>query len=334
MIQRLFAQRLCFAQCLCLARCLCLAQCLCLVWVGLAWSTVSLAAPAPITTVAFSPDGKAVVAGSQAGVRVFSWPDLQLAHSLTTQLVNIHDLKFSPDGKHLAVGGGEPAESGAVEILAWPSGESQTLLAGHTDSVLGVAWRSNAQLASASLDHEVVLWSLPDRGEVHRFRGHSRGVSSVCFLSDGDTMVTAGLDQNIRVWDIESRELKRTLNNHKREIHELAMRPAEGLPMVASVSRDRTMRLWQPTIGRMVRFAQLPGPPLSVTWLPDGSLVAVTVTDGNVYLIDPDTVEIVKTIAGDGTWAYALTSHPSEATLVAGDRQGRLRPLQNLNASP
>lgn len=304
------------------------ARCLGLVWVGLACSTFSIAAPAPITTVAFSPDGKAVVTGSQAGVRVYSWPDLQPTHSLPTRLVNIHDLKFSPDGKHLAVGGGEPAESGAVEILAWPSGESQTLLEGHTDSVLGVAWRSDEQLASASLDHEVVLWSLPDQDEIHRFRGHSRGVSSVCFLSDGSLMVTAGLDQNIRVWDIESGELKRTLNNHKREIHELAVRPAtEGLPMVASVSRDRTMRLWQPTIGRMVRFAQLPGPPLSVAWLPDGSLVAVTVTNGNVYLIDPDTVEIVKTIAGDGTWSYALTAHPNATSLVVGDRQGRLRAL-------
>ncbi len=115
------------------------ARCLGLVWVGLACSTFSTAAPAPITTVAFSPDGKAVVTGSQAGVRVYSWPDLQPTHSLPTRLVNIHDLKFSPDGKHLAVGGGEPAESGAVEILAWPSGESQTLLEGHTDSVLGVA---------------------------------------------------------------------------------------------------------------------------------------------------------------------------------------------------
>ena len=280
---------------------------------------------APVTCIAFAPDGNSVLVGSQAGVSVYSWPNLKRSAQFDTKLVNVHDLQFSPDGKRFAVAGGEPAQSGGVEVLSWPGGDSLTFLQSHSDSVLGIAWRSDIHLASASLDRDLILWDVSAGKEIRRFRGHSGGVTSVCFLPNGGHMVSAGLDQNLRVWNAETGELLRTLNNHKREIHELALRPNEtGLPTVASVSGDRTMRLWQPTIGRMIRFAQLKTVPLSITWLPDGSLVAVAGTDGSVYWIDPDNVEIVHQNPAVAEWAYAVAAHPTDHSLAVGGRRGDL----------
>ena len=37
--------------------------------------------------------------------------------------------------------------------------------------------------------------------------------------------------------------------------------------MVASASADRTIRIWQPTIGRLVRYVRLEAEPLSIAWL-------------------------------------------------------------------
>jgi WD40 repeat protein len=296
--------------------CLCLGQ----------FSSTAIAAAPPVAAVAFAPDGQSVVVGSQAGVAVHSWPELKRLRSLETTVENVHDLAFSPDGKSLAVAGGTPAEEGRVEVVAWPSGKSLAVRQGHTDTVLAVAWKDNASFATASLDHEIALWNLEAPEPLRRYKGHSRGVSSLCFLEGGKLLVSGSLDQNLRVWNVASSEVVRTLNNHTKEVHGLALRPAtEGLPMIASVAGDRTVRLWQPTIGRMVRFAKLEAIPLAVAWLPDGSKVAAATTEGHVLLIDPNTVEILKDVAAVDGWGYSLAVHPEDGTLLVGGRDGELQ---------
>lgn len=288
--------------------------------------SITNAAEPPVTAIAFAPDGKSVVVGSQAGLAVHHWPDLKQQRKLDTKIGNVHDLKFSPNGRSLAVAGGTPSEAGLVELLAWPSGVSSAVLKGHEDSVLAVAWRDDSTFATASLDHEVVLWDVKTRKPITRLKGHSRGVSDICFLKRSNLLVSGSLDQNLRVWNTDTTKMVRTLNNHTRGIHQLALRPvAEGLPMIASVSDDRTVRLWQPTIGRMVRFAQLKSTPLAVVWLRDGSQVAVAATDGRVRLIDPDTVEILQEIPAVDGWAYSLAVHPTDGSLLVGGRDGQLK---------
>ena len=44
---------------------------------------------------------------------------------------NIHALAFSPDGDQLAVGGGNPATEGIIEIFSWPEGKSIHVLREH-----------------------------------------------------------------------------------------------------------------------------------------------------------------------------------------------------------
>ncbi len=293
------------------------------------------AAEPPITAIAFTPDGRSVVAGSQAGLAVHSWPELKLQKTLDTKLVNVHDLAFSPDGGSLAVAGGSPSEEGLVEVFAWPSGESLYVLSGHEDSVLAVVWKDNSSLATASLDHVVAVWDVEILKTVQRLKGHSRGVSALCYLAEQQLLISAGLDQNLRVWSTESAEMIRTLNNHTKEVHDLALRPVvAGLPLVASVSDDRTVRLWQPTTGRMVRFAKLNTIPLAVAWLPDGSQVAVAAADGRVRLIDPDTVEVIDDIPAVDGWAYSLGVHPTDGSLLVGGRNGQLKRIMAIAQDP
>ena len=104
--------------------------------------------------------------------------------------------------------------------------------------------------------------------------------------------------------------------------------------MIASVSDDRTVRLWQPTIGRMVRFAQLDSTPLVVDWLTDGTYAVVASADGHVRLIDPDTVEVIQDLPAVTGWAYSLGVHPTDGSLLIGGREGQLSRVVPDSAAP
>lgn len=289
------------------------------------WTEAGAAEP-PITSVAFAPDGKSAIACSQAGLQVASWPELKRQRTFKASAVNLHDVVFSPAGDRLAVGGGIPAEEGSVEIFTWPTGKSLRVLSGHENSVMGLAWLNETTLATASLDHSVVLWNTRTGSRGRRLEGHSRGVSALCFLRKENVLVSTGVDQSLRVWKPGSGELVHSLNIHTRPVHDLALRPgSEGLPMVASVSDDRSVRLWQPTIGRMVRFARLQSRPLDAEWLPDGSRIVVACTDGHVRVVHPVTVKVTQDIAAVKGWAYSLAVHPTDGSVLVGGQDGQLR---------
>jgi WD40 repeat protein len=78
-------------------------------------------------------------------------------------------------------------------------------------------------------------------------------------------------------------------------VNAVAVRPASGeaQPIVASIGEDRTARLWQPTIGRLIRFARLPSPPRALVWTPDGQRLMIGCNDGHVRVVDWETAEII-----------------------------------------
>ena len=290
----------------------------------------------PIVALAVVPDGDVrlngaeVVSASQDGL----YPTL-----LKTGIANPHDVEFSPDGHSLAVCGGEPGQSGLVEIFDWPSDQQpikprQVLPVGD-DSLYAASWSPNGtQLAVAGLDGAGRLLDASTGEERIRLSGHSRGLTGIEFLS-AQRLVTSSLDGSMRVWDTESGELLRTLANHTGPVTAICLGPEREparLRMAASVGVDRTVRIWQPEIGRLVRFARLPSKPLAVTWLDrspiavwhDG-LLAVACLDGRVRLVAVDTAAILAEQSVLDGPAYCIATSRGEETLILAGHRGQTR---------
>lgn len=288
----------------------------------------------PITALARTPDGNAILAGSQATLQLRSWPDLlpsldHTVHQQAIQLGQIQDLQFSPDGKRLLIAGGRPSEQGEWRLVDWPSATLVAANTNHDDVIYSAVWLTNDRFVTGAADHAVIEWQLnkDTAQEIRRLKGHSRRVLAVEYCQQANLLMSAGVDQTIRVWRVGGDSPRepgterplRILDNHTGPIRDLALRPGDhAVPYLASASADKTVRFWQPSIGRLVRFARLPVEPLAITWTMDGERLVASCIDGHVRIINPNTVEIEETNHAIDGWAYALLSIPNQGLVVAG----------------
>lgn len=253
----------------------------------------------PVTAAAFSPNGTAVMLGSQAGVNILSWPidGIPVGEPLDTKLQNVHDVSFSPDGRSLLLAGGTPTTHGSFELWDWPKRSLRMRVSVGDDVIYHVAWMQDSKrFVTVSADSRCRVIDAETGKPALVYEGHSRAVLAVDLIEDSALAITGGVDQTLRLWDIENGNVLRTLNNHLDTIHDVFAVPGMGAPhpIVATLGADKTVRLWQPTIGRMMRFARLEAEPLCGVASTDGTRLYIGCQDGHVRTIAVDKMNVVS----------------------------------------
>ena len=109
-------------------------------------------------------------------------------------------------------------------------------------------------------------------------------------------MASAGKDNTIKLWDVTTGDLKRTLTGHRDEINAVTFSP-DGKTL-ASASQDNTVKLWDAESGvlKTTLTSEASGGVYAIAFSPNGKTLATATKDRekSVKLIDiseikPDT---------------------------------------------
>ena len=106
-------------------------------------------------------------------------------------------------------------------------GKKSTILSGHTDEVLSVAFSADGMLlVSGSGDKTIKLWDMRTGGATKTFSGHTEVVRSVSISVDCATIASGSFDQTVRLWDTWTGECHHIIQKQSR-VHSMKFSPTD-----------------------------------------------------------------------------------------------------------
>jgi DNA-binding beta-propeller fold protein YncE len=278
---------------------------------------------ASVDAVVFSSDGKLLVTGCYGRVTVWELATGRVSKVLTNVLGAVNDLRFSPDGKMLAVAGGQPSAKGDLRLFDTNDWKLRGVLAGHSDVVASVAFSPDGKhLASASFDKTVRIWDLSALKAERVFTGHSDFVYAVAYSPDGKWLASASKDRSVKVVDSETGKGRLTFSGMEQDV--LALAISRDGERIVSAGYEPALHWWNAKTGQTVR--RQGGHSVSVNELcfsKDGKLVASAGGDGTLRLWD-DTGTLLRTMQATSL-VYAVALSPDGKLAAAGCFDGFVR---------
>ena len=281
-----------------------------------------------ITSVAFSPDGRFIAAGSFNGeVRVWQATDMRQLFAFAEHTGWVWSVSFSPDSMLLASGSNDRT----IKLWDVSTPESDVCihtLQGHTHWVKSVAFSPDGLLlASGSDDSTVRVWDVQSGQQRVIFHGHTDSVSSVAFSPDGTMLASGSADTLIQIWNVgylHSEQHPSTLLGHTGGVSTVTF-SLDGT-LLASGSEDATIKLWSASTDLCTGTLRGHGGRiLSVAFHPLSTMLASGSTDQSGKLWDIRTGQCYKTLQGHTGTLWSVAFHPDNEELVTGSDDQTIR---------
>ncbi|KAF8842624.1 WD40 repeat-like protein [Paxillus ammoniavirescens] len=279
-----------------------------------------------VRSVAFLPDGKEVISGSDNGnIRRWRIEDgCKLVKSMWDK-GGVLAVAASRDGRWIATGG----ERKNITLWNATTYEKAVELEGHSNDVRSLEFSPNsARVVSGSTDKTVIVWSTTTttlgKCLLGPLKGHAKRVREAHFSPNGHKIASCD-GRDIRVWDSHSRDLDPLplIKVKAAFCATLAWTP-DGQQLIAAL-RDSIKCFSSSTGALLAEWKAHPDIITSIAVSPNGKFMTSASHDRTVRLWDMTTFTRIGPTLQCGDEVYSVAISPAGSHVVSGGHDMRVR---------
>ena len=243
--------------------------------------------PPVISSIDYSPDGSLIAVAGYHEVLLHNTDGSGLAGRLVGLSERVQKVKFSHDGKKLAVAGGLPARSGEIQI--WNVNNrtlSMSIPVGY-DTLYGVSWSPDDKKVSVGLSDSTLRAYDVSTGKQVLFKdSHDDWVLDTVWNNKGDHLISVGRDMAVKLTEVATQRFVDNITSItpgalKGGIHAITVHPkkeevlvggSDGVPQIFRLTRV-TKRVIGDNSNLVRKFPPMPGRIFALDFAPDGKKI-------------------------------------------------------------
>jgi cytochrome c len=262
----------------------------------------------PVTNVAFLPDGKRALTTSDDMTAIL-W-DLGALKPIRTLKGHTHKvmaLAVAPGGKLAATGSWDKT------VRLWDlESETARLVITHNSPINSVVFADRGRTIVAG-DHNgrITIWDVATGGLKGRLEGHRMGITQLSVAPDGARLLSASIDETMRLWDLKSMTEVRSYSEHDGQVYAAAFSPDGKIGL--SGGRLGYLIEWDLATGKPIRTIKAHD---SIVWAakmtPDGRFAVSASSDEKVRVWHLESGDRIGTAgeADDEPKPWLTSNHP------------------------